>query len=342
MKIRREFLIGIVATLTLFAAYWGFSFLKGNDIFSKEREFVLIYDRVAGLNVSNPVSVNGLQVGKVSKVNFIANDSNARVVVQIKLTNEIPIPKNTVAIIRSDFLGVNKIDLQLKPSSEMAQTGDTLKTAMATTIQEEVSMQVAPLKAKAEDMMASIEAIMVSFKMVFNDETVNGLSETFKRIKQTIIHLESSTKNLDNIIEGETSHIKNTLNNLDKISSNLNSNNAKINNVIANFSDLSDSLVKLDIKSTFDKMDSAVVGFNDIAQKINNGEGTMGKLVNNDTLYIELEAATRELHELLEDIKLHPKRYVQVSVFGGKNKDEYINPEDVEKEKKNKDKDKDK
>ncbi|RLD44704.1 MAG: hypothetical protein DRI86_06860 [Bacteroidetes bacterium] len=333
MKIRKEFIIGIVATITLFAAYWGFSFLKGNDIFTKERELVLIYDRVAGLNVSNPVSVNGLKIGKVSKINFIENDSNARVLVRIKLTNDIAIPSNTIAIIRSDFLGVNKIDLQLMPSKTNAKSGDTLKTAMATTIQEEVSMQVAPLKAKAEDMMASIEAIMVSFKMVFNEETVDGLAETFRRIKTTIINLENSTKNLDNLISGETNHIANTLSNLESISSNLNSNNKKINNVINNFSNLSDSLVKLDIKSTFDKVDHAMVNFSEIADKINNGEGSMGKLVNNDTLYIELEAATRELHLLLEDIKLNPKRYVQVSVFGGKNKDEYVNPEDVEEKK---------
>lgn len=333
MKIRKEFIIGIVATLTLFAAYWGFAFLKGNDIFTKERELVLIYDRVAGLNVSNPVNINGLQVGKVSKVNFITNDTNARVLVHIKLTNEINIPSNSIAIIRSDFLGVNKIDITLRPSATMVKTGDTLQTAMATTIQEEVSMQVAPLKAKAEDMMASIEAIMVSFKMVFNEETVDGLAETFRRIKTTIINLENSTKNLDHLIAGETNHIKNVLQNLDSISSNLNSNNAKINNVITNFSNLSDSLVKLDIKSTFDKVDNAMVNFSEIADKINNGDGTMGKLINNDTLYIELEAATRELHLLLEDMKLNPKRYVQVSIFGGKNKDEYVNPEDVEEEK---------
>ncbi len=331
MKITKEFIIGVVAVLTLFVGYWGFSFLKGNDLFSKEREFVLIYDKVAGLNIANPVNINGLKVGKVSYVDFIPNDSNARIMVKIKLKNEIQIPKNTKAIIRSDFLGVNKIDLILNKSNSMAQPGDTLATDIATTIQEEVSMQVAPLKAKAEDMMASIEAIMVSFKMVFNDETVSGLSETFTRIKSTIINLESSTENLDQLIAGETTHIQNVLTNLDNITANLKSNNSKINNVITNFSDISDSLVKLDIKSTFDNMDKAVVDFYSIVQKIDNGEGSMGQLVNNDTLYNELEAASTELHELLEDIKLHPNRYVKVSVFGGKNNDEYVNPEDVEK-----------
>ena len=326
MKITKEFIIGLVAVFTLLAGYWGFSFLKGNDLFSEEREFILIYDKVAGLNISNPVNVNGLRVGKVSYIDFIANDTNARILVKIKLKNDIQIPKNTKAVIRSDFLGVNKIDLVLNKSNSMAQSGDTLSTDIATTIQEEVSMQVAPLKAKAEDMMASIEAIMVSFKMVFNDETVSGLSETFIRIKSTIINLESSTKNLDQLIAGETTHISNVLTNLDNITANLNSNNSKINNVITNFSDISDSLVKLDVKSTFDKMDKAVVDFYSIVQKVDNGEGTMGQLINNDTLYNELEAASTELHELLEDIKLHPKRYVKVSVFGGKNKDKYEKP----------------
>jgi phospholipid/cholesterol/gamma-HCH transport system substrate-binding protein len=327
MKIRKEFIIGIVAVLTLFAAYWGLSFLKGNNLFAKEKEFVLVYDRVVGLTLSNPVIINGLRVGKVSYVDFIENDSRARVLVKIKLDKEIAIPRNSQAVIKSDFLGVNSIDLMLGKSTKMAQSGDTLGTGVATTIQEEVSMQVLPLKVKAEEMMASIDAILISLRMVFNDETVTGLGETFRRIKATIKNLESSTKGLDDIISNESRHISRILANFDSIAANLNSNNDNINTVLTNFSDLSDSLVKLDIKSTVDKMDNALIGFNTIVNKINNGEGTMGQLVNNDSLYIELEAASKELHELLEDIKLNPKRYVRVSVFGGKNNDEYVKPE---------------
>ncbi len=328
MKIRKEFIIGIVASFTLVAFYWGFSFLKGDDIFAKERQFVLVYDKVAGLNVANPVTVNGMKIGKVSYVNFLPNDPNARILVRIKLTSDIEIPSNSIAVIKSDFLGVNSIELKFRKSEAFAKTGDTLQTSVATTIQEEVSMQMLPIKLKAEDMMASLDSVLVAIKYIFNKETQKNLANTFERIQTTIVNLEHSSYGLDTIISGQTTRLDRIFAHVESITYNLNENGKEIDNIINNFSDLSDSLVKVDLKATMDKMDNALAGFQDIVDKINSGEGTMGQLINNDSLYIELEAASTELHELLEDIKLNPKRYVKVSVFGGKNDDPYISPEE--------------
>jgi phospholipid/cholesterol/gamma-HCH transport system substrate-binding protein len=335
MKIRKEFIIGVIASFTLIAFYWGFSFLKGDDIFSKEREFVLVYDKVAGLSVSNPVNINGLNVGKVSYVGFIPNDSNARILVKIKLTNNIDIPKNTLAVIKSDLLGVNSIDLKFKPSSSFAKSGDTLNTAIATTIQEEVSMQMLPIKLKAEDMMASLDSVLGAIRYIFNKETQQHLAQTFESIQTTINNLEHTSYGLDTIVSGQTSNLKAIFADIKSITGTLNENTAEIDNIITNFSDISDSLSAVDLKATLDRVDGALLGFQEIVDKVNSGEGSMGKLVNNDSLYFELEGASRELNQLLEDIKLNPKRYVRVSVFGGKNNDPYISPEDkAAKEKK--------
>jgi phospholipid/cholesterol/gamma-HCH transport system substrate-binding protein len=335
MKIRKEFIIGVIASFTLIAFYWGFSFLKGDDIFSKEREFVLVYDEVAGLSVSNPVNINGLNVGKVSYVGFIPNDSNARILVKIKLTNNIAIPKKSLAVIKSDLLGVNSIDLKFKPSSSFAKSGDTLITAIATTIQEEVSMQMLPIKLKAEDMMASLDSVLGAIRYIFNKETQQHLAQTFESIQTTINNLEHTSYGLDTIVSGQTSNLKAIFADIKSITGTLNENTAEIDNIITNFSDISDSLSAVDLKATLDRVDGALLGFQEIVDKVNSGEGSMGKLVNNDSLYFELEGASRELNQLLEDIKLNPKRYVRVSVFGGKNNDPYISPEDkAAKEKK--------
>ncbi len=334
MKIRREFIIGVIASFTLIAFYWGFSFLKGDDIFSKEREFVLIYDKVAGLNVSNPVNVNGLNVGKVSYVGFIPGDTNARIIVKIKLTNDIAIPKNTLAVIKSDFLGVNSIELKLKPSSQLAKTGDTLNTALATTIQEEVSLQMLPIKAKAEDMMSSLDSVLGAIRYIFNKETQQHLAKTFASIQTTITNLEHTSYGLDTIVSGQTTNLGAIFADIKSITGNLNANSEKINNIIANFSDISDSLSAVDMKATLDKVDAALLSFQEISDKVNSGQGSLGKLVNNDSLYFELEGASHELNQLLEDIKLNPKRYVRVSVFGGKNNDPYVSPEDKAEKKK--------
>lgn len=328
MKIRKEFIIGVVASFTLIAFYWGFSFLKGNDIFSEEREFVLIYDKVAGLSNSNPVSINGLNVGRVSQVGFLPNDPKARILVKIKLSNDIPIPKNTIAIIKSDFLGVNSIDLKLSSSHELAKSGDTLKSAIATTIQEEVSMQMLPIKVKAEDMMASLDSVISAISYIFNKETQEHLAKTFESIQTTIVSLQHASYGLDTIVSGQTNNLAAIFSDVKSITGNLNQNSKEIDNIINNFSDISDSLAAVDLKLTINKVDAALLSFQEIMDKVNSGEGSLGKLVNNDSLYFELESASTELNQLLEDIKLNPKRYVRVSVFGGKDNDPYVNPDD--------------
>ncbi len=333
MKIRKEFIIGIIATFTLVAFYWGFSFLKGNDLFKQEREFVLIYDKVAGLTASNPVNVSGVSIGNVSYVGFLPNDTNARVLVKIRITNDIPIPSKAVAVIKSDFLGVNSIELKFKPSKTMAKYGDTLSTAIATTIQEEVSMQMLPIKVKAEDMMSSLDSVLGAIRYIFNKETQRHLAATFKSIQSTIKNLEHTSYGLDTIVSGQTSNLKNIFTDIKSITGNLSHNSARIDNIIHNFSDLSDSLAAVDLKSTLDKVDAALLGFQEVVDKVNSGEGTVGKLVNNDSLYFELEASSLQLKQLLEDIKLHPERYVKVSVFGGKNPKPYITPEEEKKAK---------
>ncbi len=328
MKIRKEFIIGLIASFTLVAFYWGFSFLKGNNIFKKEREFVLVYDKVSGLSTSNPVSINGLTIGKVSYVGFVPNDTNARILVKIIIDNDIEIPKNTLAIIRSDFLGSNHIDLKFRPSKSFAKTGDTLITSVATTIKEEVSMQMLPIKMKAEEMMASLDSVLGAIRYVFNKKTQENLAATFISIQNTINALEHSSYGIDTLITEQSSRFNRIFSNVESITKNLDDNGDKIDNIISNFSQLSDSLAKVDFKTTLVKMDNALGGFQSIVDKIDSGKGSMGLLVNNDTLYYELTAASMELHLLLEDIKLNPSRYVRVSVFGGKNNDEYVNPRD--------------
>jgi phospholipid/cholesterol/gamma-HCH transport system substrate-binding protein len=332
MKLRKEFIIGVLASFTLVAFYWGFSYLKGNDLFSDESEFELVYEKVAGLTESNPVTLNGVKIGSVSLVEFITNDPNARVRVKIKVSDpKVKIPDQSLAIIKSDLLGVNSIEIQLRPSKRFAESGDTLATSVATTIQEEVSMQMLPIKAKAEEMMASIDSVLNAIKYIFNSETQLRLAATFKSIQLTIENLESSSVGLDTLIKTQGKRVARIFSNVESITANLEKSNQQISNIIGNFSNLSDSLTKINIASTIANLDESIRDFKIVMDKIERGEGTLGQLVNNDTLYNELEAASRELHILLEDIKLNPKRYVRVSVFGGKNNDSYVVPSDAKK-----------
>ncbi len=329
MQNKKEFLIGFVAVLTLMLFYWGFNFLKGEDLFSKDKTYIVIYDKISGLNVSNPVVVNGYKIGRVSKMYFKENDPQAHIVVEIKISNDIKIPKNSVARINSDFLGVNTIEIKLGDSPVEAEPGDTLSGRIATTLQEEFSQQLLPFKVKAEKMMASMDTVLEGIRYMFNRETQDNLGRAIKSIEVTFKNMEKASTELSLMMEEERSRFRDLMDNAVSISQNIEKNNAQIDNILHNFSGISDSLAKVDFAQTMQDVDSAMFHLAAILTKIDSGEGTMGQLVHNDTLYYELEGASRELNQLLEDIKLHPNRYVKVSVFGGKNNDPYVSPEEA-------------
>ena len=336
MKNKKEFLIGFVAMLTILIFYWGFNFLKGEDIFSKDRKFVIVYNKISGLNVSNPVVVNGFKIGRVSNLYFQENDPDAHIVVEIQVKSDIKLPKNSIARINSDFLGVNTIDIALGNDAALLVDGDTLLGTIASTLQEEFSQQLLPFKVKAEKMMASMDSVLEGFRYIFNRETQDNLGNAIKSIYVTFDNLESASKNMSLMMAEERTRLRDVMDNAKEITGNLAANSKEIDNILKNFSSISDSLAKVDFARTMNNVDQALISFTQITDKINRGEGTIGQLVNNDTLYFELEAASRELNELLEDMKLHPSRYVKVSVFGGKNKDPYVSTEEAEAAKKSK------
>jgi phospholipid/cholesterol/gamma-HCH transport system substrate-binding protein len=336
MQNKKEFLIGFVAILTLLLFYWGFNFLKGEDIFSKDRKFVIIYNKISGLNVSNPVVINGFKIGRVSNLYFQENDPSAHIVVEIQVKSDIDIPNNSVAHINSDFLGVNTIEIKLGDAAEFLENGDTLGGIIATSLQEEFSQQLLPFKVKAEKMMASMDSVLEGFRYIFNRETQDNLGNAIKSIYVTFDNLESASNELSLMMKEERSRLRDVMDNAKEITENLVNNSKEIDNILKNFSGISDSLAKVDFAKTMNDVDQALISFTEITDKINRGEGTIGQLVQNDTLYYELESASRELSALLEDMKLNPSRYVKVSVFGGKNNDPYVSPEEAESKQKEK------
>lgn len=331
MKNKKEFIIGLVTALTLIVFYWGLNFLKGEDLLSNDKEYSVIYDRIAGLNKSNPVRIIGNQVGKVSSIDMIQSDSSIKVLVKFKVSEDIFIPKNSIAKIESDILGVNSITLILGSSSDIAESGDTLLSAIATTITEQVSMEMQPIKIKAEEMMSSLDSVLGAIKYIFNEETRMSLVGSFRSINHTLSSLESASSSLDTMLKTETTRLGRIFANVDAITLNLRNNDSLINVAILNFTKLSDTLAQIELKSTIEKADKVLANVASITEKINNGEGSMGQLINNDTLYIELEETAKELHALTKDLKLNPHRYVHISVFGkSPKKNKFVGTEELE------------
>ena len=315
MKRYKQILIGISFIIAIVIFIWGYNFLKGKDIFNKQTVYYAKYHKVSGLEVSNPVLINGVRVGQVNKIYF-APDMSGDVIVEIMTHNSFPIPDNTIAKIASaDLMGSKEIELKLGNSKTLARDGDTLASSIEADLKDEVNAQVQPIKQKAENLIASIDTLVTAFQTIFNESARQNLRESFNNINRSFSHIESATNSLDTLVDSEGRRISMILKNVETITYSLSSNKDQITAIINNFEMISDSLAKSDIQGTFTHVNTTLSSLETTLAKINNGEGSIGMLINDDSLYIELDRSAKELNLLLKDIRENPKRYVKFSLF---------------------------
>jgi phospholipid/cholesterol/gamma-HCH transport system substrate-binding protein len=319
LKISREFKVGLFFVLAVAIIYWGVNFLKGNDVFASGTVYYAVYSNTEGLTKAKAVQINGYQVGLVDEIYFHP-DRSGRLIVKMRMAEEYPLAKNTVARIHSTgLLGEKSIQLMLgDPSTGMAQTGDTLRSDVEGSLTEEVNRQVAPIKAKAERLLGSLDTAVTLITGFLNEETRNNFVKSFDNLRRTFENLENSSEVLNAYLVNNKDEFDALANNLESISANLNSNNENITMVLSNLASITDSLQRANVAATFKKVDDAVVGLNSVVSKVNSGEGSLGALVNDRELYNNLADASDALNRLLLDIKYNPNKYLNVSVFGSK------------------------
>lgn len=316
MKVSREFKVGLVAIIAMVLLYWGFNFLKGQDVFEDKTVVYAIYDRVEGLTAAKPIYVNGYKVGMVDDIYFHP-DGSGRLVVAMNITSEFEISKNSTAIIQSaDLLGDKSVGLVLGDSPLPLESGDTLRSDIELSLTEEVNKQVAPLKSKIEKLFGSVDTVLVLLSGFLNDETQNNFTETFNSLRRSFARLENTVGTLDNTVTQSQGDIVTTFDNLEKITGNLEENSEELNAIFTNLNSISDSLAQVRFKETFQSLNSAMLSAEEVMQKINNGEGSAGKLINDPELYNNLNKASEQLDLLLLDIKYNPGRYIDLSLFG--------------------------
>lgn len=315
-KISREVKIGILTILTISAFVWGFNFVKGNDIFKRQRTFIAVYDNVAGLMTANSVTINGLNVGQVSKMYFHPGIPG-KVIIELTMSNSVRVPKNSIArIFSSDLLGTRGIQIVMGNSPEEARSGDTLVSQMQVSLQDEVNDMVQPIIRKAEEMMSSVDTVLTVISEVFNKQTRDNLINTIESLKNTMASLEHATTSVDTLMISQKARLAHIIGNVESISTNLKQNNENLSRVMSNAASISDTIARSNISNTLKKLNQSVDGLAVIVKKIESGEGSMGQLINNDQMYNELESSTRQLKLLIEDMRLNPERYVHFSVFG--------------------------
>ncbi len=303
----------MLAIVAIALLIFGYSFLKGENLFSEDRTFYAIYDDVEGLAPSSNVTINGLEVGKVISINFAGNSGN--LLVTFNLKNDFPFSRNSNAeIYGGGLIGGKSLAIIPKyDNGELAKSGDTLKGTIDEGIFELVNDRLSPLQKKVESVIGQTDSVLVSVNDVLDTDTRENLRNAIASLTQTAATFSSASQSLNGLLTDNRSKLNRTFTNLDQMS--------------ANFKSISDSVSQLEIGQLTNNMQKVIADFEQVSSKLNSTEGTAGKLINDDQLYNNLELATKQMQELMQDIKLNPKRYVHFSVFG-KNPGPYEKPED--------------
>jgi phospholipid/cholesterol/gamma-HCH transport system substrate-binding protein len=312
LKITNETKVGILAAVAIAILIVGYSFLKGNDVFSSDREFYAKYDNVEGLTISNPVLVNGYQIGRVSDLQLLPN---GQILASLNIDPEYDIPNNTVARLEStNLLGSKGIVFELGTSKKYASDGDTLKS----NVEKDLMQQVQPIQKKAEAIVARLDSVLSSVNATINPQFQKNVNRSFASIANSLETLEGTTRKFDHIVGSESNRLSAIFANLESISNNFKENNQRISSIMSNIDKITDDFSKANFSQTVENANKAVAEFQAAINKVNNGQGSLGQLINDEKLYNNLSNAAENLDKLMIDLKANPKRYVHFSVFGGK------------------------
>lgn len=309
MKISRELKTGIIAVLVIALFIWGYNFLKGLNLFDGPiKTYFTEYNNVQGLNTASVVTINGVDVGKVVDIKFNKDqDKRGNLIVEFSVENDFEFSKNSIAKIYSASLMGGK-SLAIVPSyeGETAKPGDYLKGEIESDLFSSVTEKLNPLQAKVESVIKSADSLMTGLTDVLDPQSRESLKASILELNATVSNFKSASANVNKLITTNDETLSKTLNNAELMT--------------ANLAKLSDTLVNANLGLTIKNIEETVDNLNSVLAGLENGEGTLGKLLVDDKMYINLTNASKELEALLKEMKLHPKRFVHFSLFGKKDK----------------------
>ncbi|HNX78394.1 MAG TPA: MlaD family protein [Prolixibacteraceae bacterium] len=315
MRISKFVKIGFLMVFSITALVWGLSYLKGHDFFKPVNYYYARYPKIDGLQESSYVTVNGFRVGTVKKIEF-AEDKSGDLIVTFMIDNDFRIPANSAAhIVSSDIMGTRAVKLLYSDSPVYFSPGDTIPGEIEGDLKEQVSLQVLPLKKKAEELLSTIDSAITVLTVIFNEDARKNLSESFENINRTINNLENTSKVINELMVEEKSNISKLISNMEGITGNLKNNSERFDNVIRNLSILSDTLASLPFTPVVTDMSKAVNSLQVILSKISSDQSTAGLLFNDDELYYNITGLTANLERLMTDIRSNPKRYLHFSAL---------------------------
>lgn len=344
MKISREVIIGIVALVTILTSIWGYKFLKGDNFFTSDNEYYVQYTRVDQLSNSAPVLVNGFQVGSVMDI-YIDDDPNNTIIVHFTVKGSIKVPKTAKAnIVSTSIMGGKAIELDLNgrcTGEECAESGSFLEGDIKGLLESMLDAEDIDkyMESASEGVQQFVDTLDKTLK---ESEAREGIGKSMKDLQATINNLKTSTSEINTLVSNLNSSLPTLINNLNSIAHNINQQDETINKTLNNLQQVTSDLKEAQIgqlvtnandviqnsSTTIASLEKTSNNLNNLISDINSGKGSLGKLINTEDFYNNLQRSTRNLDLLLQDIRLNPKRYINVSVFGGKDKEYHIPEED--------------
>ncbi len=314
MKITREVKTAILVIASILLFIWGYAFLKGKDLLDDYKNFYVHYDNVEGLAVSAPVTINGLVVGRVVSITL---QNTGNLVVELQIKSDFPISKSSlVNIYEPGLIGGKQI--QIVPNFNdpvLAESGDTLRGGVKPGLTSLVGDRLTPLQEKVEKMVVSADVLLTNINTIFDAQTKQNLKSSIENLNATLAEFKTASQGVNSILAANSSKINNSMTNIEKVS--------------ADFAVVSDSLANANIGKTIRSLEQALAKMDNLMTDVESGKGTLGKLMKDEALYQNLSKSSKELELLLQDVRLNPTRYINISVFGKKNKP-YVAPKVVD------------
>ena len=299
MKISREVKVGALVLSGIVLFIYGFNYLKGKDLFNKSDTFYTEYTNVEGLVPSTPVTINGLNVGTVTEIGF-KGDGSGKLAVKLVVNSDFKFSKNSKAeLYETGLIGGKAVAIiPAFDGAENAKNGDVLQGSVKAGLTDLVNQRLTPLQEKIEIMMVGADSLLSNVNEVFDEQTKANLRASISSLNDIVSNFKETSKAIDLLVAGNEEKLKTTLTNVDNIASNLSKTTAQ--------------LAEADLKQIISTLEATIHNFKSISSKITQGEGSIGKLLNDETLYNNLEGASREMESLILDIKLHPARYRRI------------------------------
>jgi phospholipid/cholesterol/gamma-HCH transport system substrate-binding protein len=311
LKLSREIKTAVLVIASVVLFIWGYSFLKGKALFANYKTFYVTYTNVEGLVKSAPVTLNGLAIGKVNDIKI--NETNGSVVVELQITSDFPISSTSAAVLyEPGFIGGKQIAIEPDfKNKTLAEDGQELPGELKLSLTASIQEKLVPLQAKFETVLVEVEKLLQGVNSVLDKKSQDNLKVTLAELSKTMVEIHAASANVNTILIDNKSDLKGVVTNFKKVST--------------DFANISDSLSKADLGKTVKSFNTSLAKVDAILLDLEAGKGSAGKLLKDEALYSNLKSTTKEMELLLQDVRLFPTRYINVSVFGKKNKP-YVSP----------------